>query len=199
MLYALAQAKRLAGDCPAALVHYRRFLDSNPPSQPSRIGSQEHGTMRRGEARSRAAHSSAGAGRTPAPSSTPPPDSRASVRAPEPAPSRHAHRGLLGIGMFLVICFWEVASLPVRSAGTSSLPRAPSFRSARAASRYDDAETHADRAHRDQKIAVVGAAVGGALVVAAIVRFVLHDDSPAGRTGAGPKVGASASGVVVSF
>jgi len=198
VLYALAQANRLAGDCPTALVRYRKFLDSNPPSKQADLARKN--MARCDEVKPVPVPPAAAPAQvvSPAPSSTPSPDSHASVRAPESTESPRGPRVawyrdvpgdlLLGCG----VVAGAVGGYFFVAAGSE-------LQSARGASRYDDAETHADRAHRDQKIAAVGAAVGGTLVVAAIVRFILRDDNAPGRAAASPKVGASASGVVVTF
>jgi tetratricopeptide (TPR) repeat protein len=197
VLYALAQAKRLAGDCPTALVHYRSFLDSNPPSKQADLARKN--MARCEEVKPAAVPPAAPPAQvvSPAPSSTPSPDSHASVRTPEPTEPLRAPRVawyrdvpgdlLLGGG----IVAGSVGGYFFYATGSE-------LQSARAANRYDDAETHADRAHRDQEFAAIGAAMGGTLVVAAIVRFILRDDGTA-RAATGPKVGAAASGVMVSF
>jgi len=198
VLYALAQAKRLAGDCPTALAHYRKFLDSNPPSRQADLARKNMARCEEAKPAPAPPTLPPAPPVTPPPPSSPPSESHASVRAPEPTepprPPRVAwYRDvpgdlLLGGG----IVAGAVGGYFFYVAGSE-------LQSARAASHYGDAQAHADRAHRDREIGVVGGAAAGALVVAAVLRYVLHDDGPAGRTASGPKVGATGSGVVVTF
>jgi hypothetical protein len=83
---------------------------------------------------------------------------------------------VLGTGTFLVIAsgWWRRCGAV---GGYFFLAAGSSFGRLERQSLHD-AKMHADRAHQDQKIAAVGAAVGRTLVVAAIVRFILRDSPP---------------------
>jgi tetratricopeptide (TPR) repeat protein len=196
VLYALAQAKRLAGDCSSALAHYREFLESNPPTKQADLARKN--MARCEEARAPAAPIPPAPASTPAPPLSPSSDTHASVRSSEPIepvhPPRQAwYRDLPGD---LLLGGGAVSGLV---GGYFFYASGSELQSAKSASRYDDAQAHADRAHRDRQIAVVGGAAAGAFVLAAILRYVLHEGPVTGQTPVAAKVTASDSGVGVRF
>jgi tetratricopeptide (TPR) repeat protein len=194
VLYALAQSKRLAGDCPTALTHYRKFLESNPPSKQADLA-------RKNIARCEEAKTGPAPAPTPPVQATPPTPSlsetHAAVPALEPMEPARAPR---------VAWYRDVPGDLLLGGGVAAgaiggyffYATSSELQSARSASRYDDAQTHTDRAHRDRQVAVVGSVVAGALVVAAVVRYVLRDDRPVERTTAA-SVGVSPAGLMVAF
>jgi tetratricopeptide (TPR) repeat protein len=196
VLYALAQAKRLAGDCPAALAHYREFLESNPPTKQADLARKN---MARCEESKPSAPAIAPAPvATPSPAPSPSADTHASVRSPEPIEPTHAPRPVWyrDVPGDLLLGGGAVSGLV---SGYFFFASGSELQSARSASRYDDAQTHSDRAHRDRQIAAVGSAAAGVFVVAAILRYVLHDGRGPEQAPAAAKVTASASGIGVRF
>jgi tetratricopeptide (TPR) repeat protein len=195
VLYALAQANRLAGDCPTALTHYREFLESNPPGKQADLARKN---IARCEETKPAPTPAPVPPAPTAPTSAPTADMHATAHTlepvgPAPAPRIAWYRDVPGdlllgggVGAGVVAGYFFYAS-------------SSELQSARSATRYDDAQTHADRAHGDRQIALVGSAAAGAFVVAAILRYVLHDERDAGRGAAVASVAASGSGVAVRF
>jgi tetratricopeptide (TPR) repeat protein len=160
ILFAQAQATRLAGDCPAALPLYDRFLASNPPLP------QVEAT-RIAVARCEAAALAASAPPRPV---TPPP----AIAVPPPPPPRwyndRAGGALLGAGLVGV------------GAGAALIASAHSAdNQARAVTdRYDTAVGLRDRAERRWAWGLGAIVTGSALIAAGAGRYVWVDLHPAG-------------------
>lgn len=145
LLYALAQAERMSGDCASAVATYRAFLRTGPPpvqADPAREN------LRRCEAQLAAA---------------PPP-----AIPPPPAPHRRWDRdpaggALVGTGLALVAggaVLWGVGESAIESINAST--------------RYDDFAIRTAQyggAEPERAVGIAGVAVGGALVIAGIVRW----------------------------
>lgn len=178
-LFALAQAERLSGDCPTAIVYYRRFLDTEPdPNQAD--------AARVNMKRCTRALESGPEGRRPRPARRPPrsaPIARpapAAAVTPTVAPGLRRDRGSPWyrdpVGISLV-----TASVIGVGLGTGFwVAKGSAESAARDADRYDEYVAQIDRARRDRTIALVGFGAGAALAGAALIRYLVH--SP-GRSG----------------
>lgn len=166
-LFAQAQAERLSGDCPSAIVLYRRFLELSPPEKHA---SAAHEAIDRCE-RALASRPEDGAPAEP----EPPHDADASAAPPsldlEPVPSQpreprapwhHDPVGgaLLGAGVI------GLAVGGVYFAKSSSDASA-----ARDAADYDSYIDLMDRAESRRTIAWIGLGAGAGLAVAAGLRY----------------------------
>lgn len=170
-LFAQAQAERLSGDCPSAIVLYRRFLELSPPEKHARAANEAIDRCERALA-SRPEH---GAPVEP----EPPHDSDASAAPPaldlEPVPPQpreprapwyHDPVGgaLLGAGVI------GLAVGGVYFAKSSSDASA-----ARDAADYDSYIELMDRAESRRTIAWIGLGAGAGLAVAAGLRYWMFE------------------------
>lgn len=178
VLYVWAQALRLAGDCPAAVRLYERFLAAGPPAPEAELA-------RTNLARCQSVSApppgtpSASAGPTERPNPTPPlavPPAPASAPPGVVAPLTPAEttrdfspRGRL---MNRVLLGGGVASAALGSAFYIS---ARSERNAaEQAMTYAEVEQHADSARFRQRLAWGAVAVGATLIVAGVVHYLLR-------------------------
>ena len=159
-LFAWAQAERRAGDCTEAIELYRRFLATKPSVKAEQLAADGIG----------ACNGSLG---TPPPMviTLPAPPPVAPPRPLPPRPFRHKLAVTLG-------------ALGVAGAGTGVtfylLARRDGDAALRAAS-YPEAERLHDRAGTRTTIARIAGGVGGALCVAAAIRFALAGPAPRDR------------------
>jgi tetratricopeptide (TPR) repeat protein len=207
VLYALAQARRLAGDCRGAVPLYRKFLDANPPAREADLARKN--VSRCDDAKSdRDAHVAAPATPSPsapvAPAPSPPPTPAPTTAAEAPPHSaEHAeppksptvawYRDVPGDVLL------GAAAVGAGVSGFFYFASRSEVQTARSASRYDDAQAHAQRAERDRTVALIGGAAGGALLVSAVLRFVLRDKTPTNRPTVTAAIGAASSEVLVRF
>jgi tetratricopeptide (TPR) repeat protein len=158
ILFAWAQAERLSGDCASAMPLYRRYLAGRPPRDNAEVAG---GNLARCE---RALATGPGAviaarGPSDAPVLAAPPARPAEGRwYRDPIGGALVGAGALGLAVgagFLV------------AAGSAEDDRA-------GAATYREFETLSDRAASRRRIGVVALAVGGGLVAAGAVRWVLR-------------------------
>lgn len=177
ILYAWAQAHRLAGNCDKALELYRRYLETKPTE--TQIAAAKTGMQ-------------LCVTRAPPPQTTSEPDlprSESPQLEPEQPPAARSpwYKDALGGGLVI----GGVASAAI---GTTFL-----IMSNRSADAATDAPTrdefleHLDAATRRRRIGIVGVGLGSALVVAGVVRYITRRDEPSGRVG----VTTSGSAIVV--
>lgn len=172
-LYAQAQAERLAGDCTAAARHYRAFLDEVPPG-PGADAAYEYLEVCE-QALAEEAGGDAAAGAVPAiePSMAEPtagPEGDLAVLETTPdEPSRHRPPVRDPWGWALV----GVGTVGL-AAGTGLL--VTSRADAREAGRADDVFAYGeriDRAYLLSRASIPVFSIGGALVIAGVVRFAV--------------------------
>jgi tetratricopeptide (TPR) repeat protein len=168
-LFALAQAERLSGDCPTAVIYYKRFLETDPdPNQAeaARVNTRrceralESGPGGRPEASTdRALDQAEAAGAV-----EPPPVAVEPARPAEGIPGwyRDPLGGVLLGGSVVGLGLGAVFLVAKASAETAAAS-APS---------YDLHVREMDRARRNRTLAVVGFAAGAALGVVAGYRYL---------------------------
>jgi len=202
-LFALAQAERLSGDCPTAIVYYRRFLETEPvanQAEAARVNlrrceraleSGPSGVPRRD---TDAALDQAEQAADPAPPAIPEPSPTPSVSRQVETPMRPWYRDSLGlslaagsvVGLGLGAGFWMLK----RSAESD-------------ASQSLDYGTYVDnleRARRNRTLAVVGLGVGTALAGAAVYRYATRSRTRSTTTlVAGATSGGAFAGVAGVF
>jgi len=166
-LYALGQAQRMQGDCHAAAASYRAFLRT-APAERSAAAAREH-----------LKHCEAQIAATPAPPPAPSPTPAPSLVQPVPVvvqnvpaekPRRRWYRdkagdALGGLGVAALItggALWGVGE-----AGARSLTDASQY------GQFAARAPQADTFDRERTAGIVTVAVGGALTVAAIIRWSL--------------------------
>jgi hypothetical protein len=189
VLYALAQAKRLAGDCRAAVPLYRKFLDANPPAREADLA-RKNVTRCEDAKPDKDVHVTApqapspAAPTLPAPSTPTGPSPSATVEGPLHSTERAEPPKSPAVAWYKDVPGDMLLGGAVIGAGVSGFfyfSGRSQLEAARSASRYDDAQTHARGADRDRNVALVCGAAGGALLVSAILRFVLRDATPTRR------------------
>lgn len=196
-LYAWAQAERLSGDCPSAVTLYRRFLDTGPDE--SQAAAAESNKQRCEEALATGPSPEVVPAPTPpepappepAPPpepAKPPPEVAPSPAPPAPIPDRPKPEPpdswyedvlggtLLGLGLVssgIGVGLMVSSSADVRTAGQ--------------AERGEPSETYGahlsrlDRAQTKRTTSVILLTAGGALTVAAVVRYIMvgtDDEEP---------------------
>lgn len=169
-LFALAQAERLSGDCPTAVVYYKRFLETDPdPNQAeaARVNTRrceralESGPGGRPEEPTDLALDGAEAATAAEPAAVASP---VITRDPEGRtgwygdPLGGALIGGSAVGLGLGVAFL-VATSSAESAAAS-------------ATTYDDYTAHLDRARRNRTFSVIGFGAGLALGAAATYRYL---------------------------
>ena len=163
-LYALGQAQRMQGDCRAAAASYRAYLRTAPPERSARPAREN---LKRCETQLA----------TAPPQTSPPP---ATVTTPSPqvqvqaAPPPREHRrwwrdpagdALAGIGVAALIA--GGASWGVGESGARALAGATQY--GQLAARLGQADGY----ERERTAGIVVVAVGGALVVSGVVRWLV--------------------------
>lgn len=186
-LYAWAQAERLSGDCPSAIVLYRRFLAASPPPRQARAAQEN---LARCESALSTTPGLVAAPSGPIPSaatSSPPPAVRATASSartgaqPDLTPStsspsrplapprqprswhedRLGHALAAGGGGLVVVggLFYWFSLRSEAAAGEAST--------------YDEFAARLEQANDRRRIASIGAAAGAGLLAAAAVRYYL--------------------------
>jgi tetratricopeptide (TPR) repeat protein len=159
LLYALAQAERMSGDCRRAVDAYRAFLRSNPPSQQAASARKNLG---------RCEMQLAAAPPPPQPSPAPTAVILVEPAVPPPAPPRRAARDTAGhvmmalgvAGLVSGAALWGVAQGDIDAVNRST--SYDQFVNARAAAAHAEGERIGG---------IVTVAVGGALVLAAAIHY----------------------------
>ncbi|MEZ4369112.1 MAG: hypothetical protein R2939_22935 [Kofleriaceae bacterium] len=178
-LYARAQAERKRGRCDVATGLYQRFLAADPPPRARQLAE---------DALAACGDSSPPPITTPPPASTPPPVTSPPPEAVDlgPAPGFH-HKlavGLLAAGAISGgLATWSYLSA---RAAAADAERAPTFA---------EFEPLAERSEDRLLLARVAGGVGAALVVAGVVRLVVH--GPPRRAARRVEVGLGPSGQLV--
>jgi hypothetical protein len=163
-LFALAQAERLSGDCPTALVLYQRFLETQPAEKHAEIARTSIARCQQALA-SRPLDAKA-----PEPEAAAPAPAPAPLAAPTPTPPRRSRFRdplggvLLGVGV-AGLAAGGVTFAMSRSAATE----------ADGADTYDGYASKMDRAERLRLWSLIGFGGGGALVAAAALRYATLD------------------------
>jgi hypothetical protein len=154
-MYALAQAQRLGGDCAGAIQSYQQFLGTSPPARQAEAA-RENITRCEAELTARPASQ---------PEAVAPGASQPAEASPRRAPWYRDVLGdsLAGGGLALAI-----AGAAVWGVGRGEAKKANS------ASTYDAWVSHSDGAMALQRAGVAVLSVGGALIVAGVVRYVLR-------------------------
>ncbi len=157
LLYALAQATRLNGDCPGALKLYRQFLDAQPPGHEAE---QAQLNIERC-AELLAARQAERESRPPVvvqPAIPPTP--------PAPAPRPPWYRDTLGGAL-------AISGLAVVAGGVGFYAWALSERSAAGDARtYAESVYRLDRAQSRRQFAMIGLTAGSALIMGGVLRYV---------------------------
>jgi tetratricopeptide (TPR) repeat protein len=161
-MYALGQAQRLGGDCKAAIESYQRFLTTKPPVRQEEAAREN---IVRCEAELEA--------RPPAPlvppTATAPAPPPASAPAEQPRPRRAPwYQDVLGDALTGGGLALAITGFAVWGVGRDSATKANS------ASTYGAWASSSDGAMTMQRAGVALLSVGGALVVAGVVRYVLR-------------------------
>jgi tetratricopeptide (TPR) repeat protein len=179
LLFAMAQAERLSGDCGTAVLLYRRFLATGPQEMHAEAARLNIDKCERALASRPELAGQDVAADTPA-TATPEPPEDLLPPAPTRLPSAESasHRGawyrdplgasLLGLGAGGVGV--GAALFAMSSADVSS---------ARASERYAEYRELMDRAESRRTLAWVGLGAGSALLVGAAARYWLGDDDDA--------------------
>lgn len=176
-LFALAQAERLSGDCPTAIIYYRRFLETGPTANQAEaarvnmrrceraLESGPEGVPRR---ETETALDRAERAAAPAPPAVPEIAEPPRVERALESASRPWYRDSLGmslaagsvVGLGVGVGFW----MAKRSA-ESAASDAPD---------YESYQTNLDRARQNRTLAIVGLGAGVALAGAATVRYLFR-------------------------
>src|SRR5690606_1942076 len=169
VLYALAQAERLSGDCPTAIALYRRFLASGPAERHAEVARDGLERCERAlasrplDARpARAPVRPAAAPATRAARAPVPRPTTAPVEGPAPSRLRDPVGGVL-LGAGLVGLAVGGALFAASSASVADADTAPT---------YDGYVHHMDRAQSRRTWALVGLGAGTGLVAAAALRYL---------------------------
>jgi len=174
LLFAIAQAERLSGDCLSAINAYERFLETGP-------GERQTEAATLAIERCRTALGAAGAKSAPDPE-----PARQPARQPAPAPIVPAtappaapdsdslrtpwYKDKLGAGLL-------AAGVVTASVGLGYYVASSSDESAaNEAATYGEYVDLMDRAEGRRKVAFVGLGVGAGLVTGAVVHYWLRDD-----------------------
>ncbi len=184
-LFALAQAERLSGDCPTAIIYYRRFLETGPTANQAEaarvnmrrceraLESGPEGVSRRD---TEAALDGAEEAAEPAPPAVPEIAKPPQIERRIDRTSRPWYRDSLGmslaagsvVGLGVGVGFW----MAKRSA-ESAASDAPD---------YEAYESDLDRARQNRTLAIVGLSAGVALAGAATFRYVFRSRERHGTT-----------------
>jgi tetratricopeptide (TPR) repeat protein len=163
ILFAWAQTERLSGDCPSAVILYRRFLDSDPEERHAVIAREKQALCERSLSTRPEGAPTEAPSLQPAPAPTPSTVTPTSaVRVTDHSPWYEDVLGdaLLGTGVVgLGIGTWGIVS---------SVSENDAANAAVDSRLYNQ---RIDRAQRDRTIGIVGLAGGGAFVAAAIFRY----------------------------
>lgn len=161
VLYALAQALRMAGNCEDAKQAYQAFLRTNPEERKA-----EAARVNMGRCESAPPPASV---EPPADPDPPPQPMPKPVPAEEPSPwYTDTTGGLLTLGGVTGLTLASVFLLSSRSSA-SSLDNAAT---------YGDYESSLDDANRARKIAIVAGSAGTALCIVGVIRYLTRDPSP---------------------
>jgi hypothetical protein len=173
LIFALAQAERLSGDCASAVLYYREFLAGEPSEKQAEAARTNLERCEKVLSTSRAREQEEAA-RKAAPAEAPPPPTTP-VEAPPPAPAEIRIRTpgytdvlgdvLLGAG--------------VAAAGAGGyfwLQSTSSRDAALDAGSYDEYTSNLDDAEQQRTIAIGALSAGGVLVTAAVVRYLTRGD-----------------------
>jgi tetratricopeptide (TPR) repeat protein len=173
IIFALAQAERLSGDCASAVLYYREFLAGEPSEKQAEAARTNLERCEKVLATSRAREQEEAARKAAAVEAAPAPT--APVAAPPPPPAEIRIRRpwytdvlgdvLLGAG--------------VAAAGAGGyfwLQSASSRDAALDATSYDDYTAHLDDAKQERTIAIGALSAGGVLATAAVIRYLTRGD-----------------------
>jgi tetratricopeptide (TPR) repeat protein len=172
IVFAWAQARRLAGDCASAIPLYRKYLDSNPPESTAE-------KVRQHLAGCEAIVGPGGEGPDPTqpqpvapPVVEPTPDPEPAPLPPAPPPvvvrKRPFYTDVLGgvlvgagaVGLGVGATFWVMSGKRGDEAASAAT--------------YADYERAVHDGEQQRTIGIVGLAAGGALVVGGVLRYALH-------------------------
>jgi len=204
-LFALAQAERLSGDCPTAIVYYNRFLETQPTAnqdEAARVNMKrctralESGPGGPPLRATDSALAEAEAASSPAP--PPVPEASLAVELPRRADDGAGpwYRDAVGTslaagslaGLGLGVGFWVAKGSAEEAAAD--------------AEGYQDYVAHIDRAKRNRTLALLGVSTGAALAGVAIYRFVTRTRKSERQRAAllaGPTSGGAFAGIAGSF
>jgi tetratricopeptide (TPR) repeat protein len=172
LVFALAQAERLSGDCASAVLYYREFLAGEPPEKQAEAARTNLERCENVLATSRAREDEAAAKAAPPPSVEPTP---APVATEPPPPAeirirRPWYTDVLGD----VLLGTGVAAAGV--GGYFWLRSADSRDAALDATDYGEYTARLDDAKLERTIAIGALSAGGVLVTAAVVRYLTRGD-----------------------
>ncbi|MBI4510337.1 MAG: hypothetical protein HY698_11940 [Deltaproteobacteria bacterium] len=171
LLFAWAQAERLSGDCPSAVVLYRKFIESNPPAKQAEAAQKnmarcEAALATRPEELPDALRPSAVS--APPPEPTPEPTARP---ASEPLPKEAHGRSVDKVGIGLL-------ATGLAGMGTGLVFLVTSSKEATHAQerdRYDEYEGGFERARQRRLVAITALALGTALVAGGTWHLALSE------------------------
>jgi hypothetical protein len=172
-IFAWAQARRLGGDCEAAVALYRRYLETRPSREGTRAAQEQI---------ARCEQVLATESRPPEPGSAPPSPAAAPAVSPAPPPApdgaladRLDRAGpaprALGDPLGLALVGTGVAALGVGGAFFWTSHSAAG--DADVATSYERYQELHDRARQHRSIAIAATAVGSALVAGGVIRFLV--------------------------
>ena len=199
LLFALAQAERLSGDCPSAVVYYERYLETDPDdeqAEAARVNAKkceralESGPRGRPDKSTNESLDDAESASEPA---TPAPIAQSLAALAPGGGGVPWYRDTMGDALLVS----GVAGLAI-GAGFFAASSSAEDR-AKSSVEYEDYVAHIDVARQRGNLAIAGFAVGGALVTAAVIRFVTRGKSKS-KTETVPTIGATPApgGIVVS-
>ena len=150
LLYNAAQAWRLAGDCTTALLRYDEFLATKPPEADAKLARENIERCRAIVER----HPKAQQPSPPPPPPPPPPVRSSFFRDP------------------VAMTLWGTGTIAASVGGAFWAIGRNNTRKANEATTYDEFAAHA-HGETQQKLGAAGIALGGALVVGGIVKWVI--------------------------
>jgi tetratricopeptide (TPR) repeat protein len=162
LLYAMAKIEVELGDCAGAVAHYKQYLATNPPEK-ARVAATQ--------AKEACEAKLGNAPTTTEPVKPPPPPDKIAPPPPKPEPvvvSRPFYKDGLGDGLFAGGVVAGAAGLGLYLVARKDIDDSETAATLQA---HDDL---VNKAHDLRTYAVIAGGVGGALAVAAIVRWATH-------------------------
>jgi tetratricopeptide (TPR) repeat protein len=172
LVFALAQAERLSGDCASAVLYYREFLAGEPPEKQAEAARTNLERCENVLATSRAREDEAAAKAAPPPSVEPTP-APVATEPPPPAEIRIRRPWYTDVLGDVLLGTGVVAA---GAGGYFWLRSADSRDAALDATDYGEYTSRLDDAKLERTIAIGALSAGGVLVTAAVVRYLTRGD-----------------------
>lgn len=184
VLYALAQAERLSGDCTSAAAHYHKVIDQMPDLNVSKLVQQNLSLCEKDQ---------------PKPAEPPPAPAPAPVPAPEPkivtktVVREVSHTDKLALGML------AGGTLAVGAAIGLHLAASANDDASTKAFTRDDYNAFRDKASSERTAMYVAGVAGVAMLGVAVWRYTRHDDTKSSEVALVPTETGGALWVTGSF